>query len=315
MEFRKNIYNYLRRNCNTYTLYKNLFKTDLVSKDISKYTLKGLTHKGRIHSYRMEDLGPMVYLHFKIEGTKQYLRDYIMVDEAQDISFVQLATLLRIAKNGNITIAGDLAQSIIPPFYIRDWDDVFTLIKDITKKDTEYYQLQKCYRTTIEIVEFANSVFKDRFPKSYKLPEGVLRHGDDVKVLEYDTDISNLNSNDLKELVLLIKEQFSKGAVTCALLCRNRSHASKLYSIFKEYEDIIGRRVISYKENDYNSGLLVLPIENAKGLEFDSVIFADLNSDYYSNTELDIRLLYVGITRALHRLFIVKRKGDDIFNV
>jgi DNA helicase-2/ATP-dependent DNA helicase PcrA len=310
--FRKNIYNYFRKNCSIYSLYKNLFKTDLVSSDTAKYTLQGLTQDGRVRHYRMEDLGPMVYLHLKIEGTKQYEKDYVMVDEAQDVSFVQLATLLRIAKNGNITITGDLAQSIIPPFYIKDWDDVFKLVKRITKKDTEYYQLQRCYRTTVEIVNFANNIFKGRFPKSYKLPEAVLRHGDEVKVLEYGDSISNLKNRDIQELVKIMAEQFEKGSVTCALLCRDRNHASSLYNIFKEYEGVIGREVISYDENNYHSGLLVLPIENAKGLEFDSVIFADLNSEYYKDAELDIRLLYVGITRALHRVFVVTKKGDSI---
>lgn len=312
VEFKKNIYNYFRKNCNIYTLYKNLFKTELVSKDTSKYTLTALKQSGRIHHYRMEDLGAMVYLHLKIEGVKHYEKDYIMIDEAQDISFVQLATLLRVAKNNNITIAGDLAQSIIPPFYIRDWDDVIGLIKELLRKDTEYYQLQKCYRTTVEIVDFANKIFKDRFPKSYKLPEAVLRHGDEVKVLEYDKDIKDLDSSKIKELVMIIKEQFDKGAVTCALLCRDRNHATTLYNIFKEYESVIGRQVISFEENDYHSGLLVLPIENAKGLEFDSVIFADINSNYYKDTELDYKLLYVGITRALHRLFLITIKNDAV---
>jgi len=311
---RKSIYDYFGRNCNIYSLYKNLFKTDLVTSDTSKYTLSGLTQKGRIHNYRIEDLGAMVYLHFKIEGTKMHERDYIMIDEAQDISFVQLATLIKVAKNQNITIAGDLAQSIIPPFYIKDWDDLIGLIKKLTNKDTEYYQLQKCYRTTVEIVEFANRIFKDRFPKSYKLPEAVLRHGDEVKIIEYDNDIADLDSTKTRELVGIIKEQFKKGAVTCALLCKDRDHANRLYSVFKEYEDIIGRSVISYEENDYNNGVLILPIENAKGLEFDSVILADLNSDYYKHIELDTRLLYVGITRALHRLFLITKGGDTFIS-
>jgi DNA helicase-2/ATP-dependent DNA helicase PcrA len=312
MNMKKSIHSYFHRNCNIYTLYKKLFKSNLVSKDVSKYTLKGLTQNKGIKHYRVEDLGPMVYLHLKINGTKMYEKDYIMVDEAQDVSFVELATLAKVAKNGNITIAGDLAQSVIPPFYIRDWNDVLKLVKNITKKDTEYYQLQKCYRTTVEIVEFANKIFKDRFPKSYKLPEAVLRHGDNVKVLEYDNNIKDLNKENIKELVTIMKEQFKKGAVTCALLCRDRNHADDLYDIFKEYEEEIGRQVVSYKENDYKDGLLILPIVKAKGLEFDSVMFADLNDNYYNDKELDIKLLYVGITRALHRVFIISKRDDPI---
>jgi len=110
----------------------------------------------------------------------------------------------------------------------------------------------------------------------------------------------------------LIKKEFENGAVTCALLCRDKDHADRLYKVFKDYGDILNREVISYEENDYHSGLLILPIENAKGLEFDTVIFADLNSSYYSDELLDIKLLYVGITRALHRVMIVTKKGDDI---
>jgi DNA helicase-2/ATP-dependent DNA helicase PcrA len=220
-----------------------------------------------------------------------------------------------VAKGGNITIAGDLAQSVIAPFYIRDWDDVINLIKNITNKDTQYYQLQKCYRTTIEIVNFANKIFEGRFPKSYKLPEAVLRHGDGVTVLEYDRDVKDLSRDKIEELVSLIKDQFKKSAVTCALLCRDREHADTLYSIFKEYEDVIGRQVVSYKEFDYKDGLQILPIENAKGLEFDTVIFADLNSNYYNDDELSIRLLYVGITRALHRVFVITKKKDIVTEV
>ncbi len=315
MNLKRDISSYFRRKCNIYSLYKGLFRTDLVNKEVSKYSLEGLTQSGGIRNYRMEDLAPMVYLHLKINGTKSYEKDYVMLDEAQDMSFVELATLIMVAKGGNITIAGDLAQSIIAPFYIRDWEDVINLVKGITNKDTEYYQLQRCYRTTIEIVDFANKIFEGRFPKSYKLPEAVLRHGDEVGILEYDKDIKDLSKDKIKELVSLIKDQFKKGAVTCALLCRNREHADNLYSIFKEYEGVIERQVVSYKEFDYKGGLQVLPIENAKGLEFDSVIFADLNSNYYDEDELSIRLLYVGITRALHRVFVITKKDDSVTEV
>lgn len=312
VEKKKEILTYIKNNCNIYTLYKNLFKSGLLSKETSTYSLGGLDQKGRVKNYRSEDLGAMVYLHQKVFGKKEIERDYIMVDEAQDMSFVQLATLVSAAKNGNITIAGDLAQAIIPPFYIQDWKDLMDMIKDISSKEITYYQLFRCYRTTVEIVEYANSIFKNKFPKSYKLPEAVLRHGDDVKVLEYDTDIVDLKKEDLRELLFLFKKQFELGAVTCALLCRDRRHADILFKLFKRYEDILGREVISYEDNNYHGGLLILPIENAKGLEFDVVVFADVNSNYYGNELMDVKLLYVGITRALHRVIIVTKKGDDI---
>ena len=81
--------------------------------------------------------------------------------------------------------------------------------------------------------------------------------------------------------------------------------------VFKELEEERKKiyikapeKVINYTESDYKQGILVLPIEQAKGLEFDSVIIMDLNKELYPDTELTWRLLYVGMTRALHRLVI-----------
>ena len=111
---------YVKKSCNVYEMYKGLFKTDLISKEVAKHSLNGLKHNGRIRTFRIEDLAPMVYLYFKVNGCKFEEKAYVMVDEAQDMSLMQLLTLLMIAKNGNITLAGDLAQSIIPPFYIKD---------------------------------------------------------------------------------------------------------------------------------------------------------------------------------------------------
>ena len=302
---------YVKKSCNVYEMYKGLFKTDLISKEVAKHSLNGLKHNGRIRTFRIEDLAPMVYLYFKVNGCKFEEKAYVMVDEAQDMSLMQLLTLLMIAKNGNITLAGDLAQSIIPPFYIKDWDDVKKLIKDTTGKDTAYYELQKCYRTTVEIINYANDIFQHTFPKSYKLPEAVLRHGDDVKIITKEKNIQDLDEKDIKDFVELIKEDFEKGAITVAFLARDKNHAIDLYNVFSKYEGEIGRDVVNYSENNYQNGLLILPIENAKGLEFDSIILADINSDFYSDDMLSSKLLYVALTRALHRADIVVREGDN----
>jgi len=310
-ERKSKILSYIRKETNIYQLYKNLYKTDLVSKEVSKYSLEGLKHNGRIHTYRIEDLAPMIYLHFKVYGTKLNEKEYIMVDEAQDMSLIQIATLTLVAKHGNMTIAGDLAQSIIPPFYIETWEDVFNLIADISGKKPSYHQLQKCYRTTAEIVNFANKIFKEYFPKSYDLPEAVLRHGEDVKTIQLKNNLSQTNTAEITEVIDIIKDYFKKGSATCAILARNRDHAKELFEIFKPFEEEIGHDVVDFNENDYKTGLLILPIELAKGLEFDSIILADINTDYYTEDLLSMKLLYVGITRALHRLCVITKKEDN----
>ena len=308
---RKEITSYINKRLDPFKIYQNIFKKKLLDKDICKYTVQGLRSKNSHKYFRMEDLGPMVHLQFKINGTKEFKQDYIVVDECQDLSYVEIATLTRVAKNGNITIAGDLAQAIIPPFYIRDWENVINLIKDMDYEEVSYHQLNRCYRTTVEIIEFANKIFKDRFPKSYKLPEAVLRHGEEIKRVEYKEEVKDLDDIELKSFIKLIKKEFDKEAVTCALICRDKEHANEAYEKIKHYENIIGRDIVPYSESDYKNGVLVLPVSHAKGLEFDSVIILDMNDEKYPDTEYGTRLLYVAITRALHRLIVVTNKSKE----
>jgi DNA helicase-2/ATP-dependent DNA helicase PcrA len=304
-EKRREILKYVNRSLDPFRIYQNIFKNKELDKDICKYTLEGLRSHNAHKYFRLEDLAPIVYINFKIRGTQEFKQDYIVIDECQDMSYIEITTLTQVAKDGNITLAGDLAQSILPPFYIKDWNNVIDLIKNLGLKDVSYHQLNRCYRTTVEIIEFANKIFKDRFPKSYKLPKAVLRHGEDIKKIEYETEIKDLNNKDLKDFVNLIKEEFEKGAVTCALVCKDRKHADAVYDKLRPLEDKIGRDVVPYSERDYKSGLLILPVAQAKGLEFDSVIILDMNKERYPDTEYSTRLLYVAVTRALHRLIVI----------
>jgi DNA helicase-2/ATP-dependent DNA helicase PcrA len=224
------------------------------------------------------------------------------------LSLIQIATLTKVAKNGNITLAGDLAQSIIPPFYIQDWEDVFSLIKSQTGYETSYHQLQRCYRTTVEIIEYANNIFKDYFPKSYKLPEAVLRHGEDVEVI----NMQGNSVENIDRILEIAKNEFKKEIATCAVICRNREHTQAVYEILSKFKGELDVDIVNYLDSDYKDGLIILPVDQAKGLEFDSVIILDVNSDYYPESELSTRLLYVAITRALHKLYITTDSSSII---
>lgn len=288
-----------------------MFKKGYLKKDIAKYTLEGVVRSGKNKTYRIEDLAPILYLHLKIHGHSEYEKEYVMVDEAQDLSLVQILTLLQIAKNQNITIAGDLAQSIIPPFYIKDWESVINLFSKFNKDRYSYHQLNRCYRTTLEIIEYSNKIFRNRFPKTYKLPEAVLRHGESIRILEHKKNILEISEKEVKNLIEIIKKEFEKGSLTCALVCKDKEYAQKTYERLIKYEEYLEKDIVDFTEQDYKTGLLILPVENAKGLEFDTVILLDVNSDTYPDTELSTRLLYVAITRALHRLLIIENSNKS----
>jgi DNA helicase-2/ATP-dependent DNA helicase PcrA len=319
----KLIQDYIKNRTSPFKLYKELFRFEYIFRDfkvdptliakVREYSLKTITTSKNISYYKFEDLAPLVWMTFKIQGTDVNMRDYIAIDEAQDMSLFQLLTLHKIAKNGNITIAGDLAQSIIEPFYLTDWKQVIDLYKEHFNTETQYHHLDKCYRTTIEVIEFANRIITGKFPESYKLPEAVLRHGDKVNIHEYNLELSSdkftQNENDKSKLIELIKEERTKGFATLAIVCRNSNHADKIFNNLNVIKDEFDENVFNYSEEDYHEGILVLPIERAKGLEFDSVIIADMNEENYPKSFLNAKLFYVAATRALHRLHVVTSKS------
>lgn len=311
LQKKKEITKYFETSTVPIEVYRRMFRKGYIKKEIAKYTLEGVARSGKTKTYRMEDLAPILYLHLKIHGHKEYEKEYVMIDEAQDLSLVQILTLLQIAKKQNVTIAGDLAQSIIPPFYIKDWKQVMKLFEKWEIKNYSYHQLHRCYRTTLEIIEYANEIFRERFPTSYKLPEAVLRHGEKIQNVVHNNEISKITEKELKSFVDLIKKEFEKGSTTCAIICKDKEHTKQTYERLIKYEEYIERDIVDYTTNDYKTGLLILTVEEAKGLEFDTVIILDINEESYPDTELATRLFYVAITRALHRLVIIENSNKS----
>lgn len=57
-------------------------------------------------------------------------------------------------------------------------------------------------------------------------------------------------------------------------------------------------------EKEYRGGTVMVPSYLSKGPEFDVVFIADGSSEKYKKNELDAKLLYVSLTRPLHKLYI-----------
>lgn len=62
-------------------------------------------------------------------------------------------------------------------------------------------------------------------------------------------------------------------------------------------------KLLDGKEHSLHHHVVVVPSYLVKGLEFDAVIIINIE-DVYTHDEMDIKLLYVSMTRALHRMYI-----------
>ena len=249
---------------------------------LKKHTLSNI--KKGILAY--DDLAPLLYIISNLIDTPYYYSiKNIFIDEAQDLSELMYIALRRVFKNATFAIFGDIAQGIYGYQSITKWDDIFDDIGD-----TKMLYLNRSYRTSIEIMEDAN---KTLLALNEKPANNVVRHGDKVDYI-YSNDISTiekiLNDN---------KDKYSHTAIICKddveLSIAEKNLAPLNLTVLDETN-------ISYDNNDN----ILLTVQTAKGLEFDAVIIYDATS--FTDSVIDLKLLYVAKTRALHKLCICHKQ-------
>ena len=239
-----------------------------------------------------EDLPALIHIKYKLSNKTNDITQLI-IDEAQDYGMFHFAVLKETNPKSVFSIYGDLAQSIYSYRSIKNWDEVNERIFD---NQAELLYLNRSYRTTIEITETANNILSHL---ELKKAEPVIRHGVNVDFID-----SSLN-NTYK--YSLIKDMIQKKFETIAIICKDEQ---ELKAVHKELEKAnISARVITDKDSEYSSGIFVMTSAAAKGLEFDGVIINDASEEIYdSNSDVDMHLLYVATTRALHELCVLYKK-------
>lgn len=269
---------------NTFEIYKEFIKT-IDYEELISSTLSNL-NKRKID---FDDLASLIYINEYLFGAKQY-SDFISVsiDEAQDLGYMHYAALKKIFKFTNFSVYGDLSQSIYAYRGIESWDEV----REIIEGSNEIKYLAKSYRTTIEIMNFANKILKHL---DVPLAEPVIRNGEEVKVIQ--------TSNSINLIEKSINKFKEKGYKSIAIICKDEKEVNKYYTNFKEKINI---SKLDENSLNYNGEICVLPISLAKGLEFDAVIVTSANNNNYNKDNiLDMKLLYVALTRALHELVVL----------
>lgn len=243
----------------------------------------------------LEDLAPLVYLKFCFYGLAERIPvKHIVIDEAQDFSVFQLYAVKKIIKDSSFTIFGDLSQGIHSYRGLTDWQ---LLRREVFSEEASgFLTLEQSYRTTVEIMEAANGVINRINEGQLVLAKPVVRHGEQVQIIAKDS--IQLIVKGIEEKITAVRNE---GYQSIAVICKTIAECEGLAKYFKTMEHPV---IMTGKETEYRSGLVMLPSYLAKGLEFDVVIIANADSRNYRENELDTKLLYVIMTRPLHKLYI-----------
>ncbi len=264
--------------------YKDI---DKLKKDTVSNTKKG--------TYDFEDLSALMYIKAIVSPDKEFSKyKHTVVDEAQDFGEFNFSTLKKCLPNSTFSIFGDLAQSIYDYRSINNWNEVNDTIFD---NKGEIINFEKSYRTTAEIMHVADAV-SDSI--GLGCSELVLRHGDPV---EFD----KVKEKDIpKHILNKINEYKEKGYKTIAVISKTDTLSRQINdALFDLGLSIPNVNISDDLTNDENS-ICTISNQLSKGLEFDAVIINDASENMYSSdSTLDMKLLYVAITRALHEVDII----------
>ena len=267
-----------------------------ISDEEIKYIKTSFTDAQRKGKIEMEDLAPLMYIKYMVHGIKtKFELKHIVIDEAQDFSEFQFYIFKKLVKSNSLTILGDLAQGIY--FYrgTNNWQKTMSIVFG-DGIDPTYLTLKKTYRTTEEIMNVANKVISHIMDKLNCPPgEPVMKNGAPVIVKHFENEEKMVEQ--IKER---LKEYKEKGFSNIALICKTVEDCIKLKEQLQD-EEI---HIISSKDSEYSGGINIVPSYLSKGLEFDAVIITNADVHNYTDSEVDTKLLYVCITRAMNTLEI-----------
>ena len=188
---------------------------------------------------------------------------HIVIDEAQDYTEPYIYFLRIAYPNAIFTILGDINQNINP------YHSHSSLEKLLPNSD--YYEMDKAYRSSPEIVNYCNSILGITTVKAVRRSNGetveIIKTKDSVKTIKAAVDYYR-----------------SKGYERLGVIARNQDTA------------------LSLKKSLRDKKLLILPVYQAKGLEYDAVVVID------EFTDREKELYYVACSRAQHGLTIVQNK-------
>ena len=226
---------------------------------------------------------------------------HIVVDEAQDLSPMELRVLKRRDLTGSMTIVGDMGQATTAGSS-ASWNAVLEVLEP--RREPARVDLTVSYRTPEEVLNFAEPTLKAASP-DLEAPKPVRRAGTEptVEVVAQSQFAATLSAAVKREC-----ENVHPGRVAVIV---TGPRVDEIVSIL----NAAGLDAIDPREMEsrgLSADLVVLAAEGANGLEFDATVVVEPgeiarrgSGASKAITSRGLRTLYVAMTRPTRRLAIV----------
>jgi DNA helicase-2/ATP-dependent DNA helicase PcrA len=220
--------------------------------------------------------------------------EHILVDEAQDLSPVELSVVLSVTTPArSITLAGDVAQRLHMDNGFTGWSDV---LAQLGLSHVEIEPLKLSYRSTFEIIQYAHEVLGPLAPSEMGK---ATRSGAPVELFRF------AHSGDAVGFLAEALRDLARGEprASIAVVARYPEQADLYFKGLVNAEVPNVRRVAD-QDFPFKPGVDVTDVRQVKGLEFDYVILLEANSATYPTSEEARHLMHIAATRAAHQLWL-----------
>jgi DNA helicase IV len=214
---------------------------------------------------------------------------HIVVDEAQDLSPMQLRMVARRSLSGSITVVGDIGQAT-GPWAPAAWDDVVAHLPG--QRPSRLVELTVSYRTPAEVVEVAARVLAAAAPELAP-PRPIRRTGVAPRMVAAGGDLAATVVDVARDAMA----EVSPGTV--AVLAPATLVAELALAL-----DAAGLEASDPRTDGLGAPLSLLPVDLANGLEFDAAVVVE-PSAVAAESPQGLRALYVALTRPTRRLAVV----------
>ena len=200
---------------------------------------------------------------------------HVIVDEAQDLTPMQLLTIARRSADGSLTLLGDVAQATGPVTYAR-WQELEPFLPDEAEMRIE--ELRHAYRVPAEIMALALPLL-DRIAPDVEPPLAYRRGGTPPRLVAVGEH--ELMGRAMREVATLAEQD--------GLLA------------------VIAPRTLAEPSGDLfdETSVPILTPREAKGLEFDHVVVVEPALIADEGGDRGLREVYVALTRPTKTLVVV----------
>lgn len=250
--------------------------------------------------------GPLIHGRPQKGKPSERLRyEHILVDEAQDLSPVELAVVMGTSsKARSVTLAGDTAQRLHMDNGFEGWPELLEAIRprrpgapDDMFPALEVEPLKVQYRSTHEIIELAQDVLG---PLAKRDSGHAIRSGAPVELFrfQHSGEAVGFLGEALRELMQ------SEPRASIAVISRYPEQAD-LYFKGLVTSEVPHMRRIAEQDFPFKPGIDVTDVRQVKGLEFDYVVLLEVTRASYPISDESRHLLHIAATRAAHQLWIM----------